>query len=332
MKIRGFVYTLLAFSMLFVACVDKGGDPAEQPNDNPIEQPNEVPDVVIDAQEFVGEYYGDINSPGAGCYVLILSDNELGQGGGMVANSVYYVLDVYSDIFDGKDTGYVMLPEGCYTLDKENTMAKGTIGSEYSYYVVTGELVVEKQVAFDSAELVVTPSSTTLTAVVEGVKHIVTFDGQATIEDKRVMDEKVTAAYAWAYYYSDNYSPGQSDNFLLYLSDIDNDFNQIPDASYYRLDLYSEIIDIEEGLALPYGTYTIDVENTHNPNTIAVADSMFLRVNESGTGYSDNAPITGGTVVVDKSGVTAELTIMGATHKVTFKGNVFVQDFSHSGF
>lgn len=328
MKIKSLIYTLLILSTLFVACAT--GD--ENKTTEPTQEPEEQTGVKVEAQEFVGEYYGDIYSPGAGCYVLILSDNEFAEGGGMVANAVYYVLDVYADIYDGKDTGYVVMPEGRYILDQENTLAKGTIGSEYSYYLVTGETVVDKRLAFDSAELVVTATSTTLTAMIEGVTHTVTFDGQATVEDKRIKDEKVTANYAWAYYYSDNYSRGVSDNFYLYLSDIDKDFNELPNASYYRLDLYSEIIDPAEGLAIPYGTYTVDTENSHKPYTIAVADSSFIRVNEQGNGYSDSAAITGGTVIVDKSGITAELIIMGATHKVSYRGIAEVGDFSNSGF
>ena len=328
MKIKGLIYLIFAISALFVACTESDKTTEKEP----VQKPEEQIDVKVEAQEFVGEYYGDIYSPEAGCYVLILSDNELAEGGGMVANSSYYVLDVYAELFDGKDTGYVLMPEGIYALDKENTLAKGTIGAEYSYYITTGETSVTQQLAFDSAELVVTATSATLTAVIAGVKHVVTFDGQATVEDKRIQDAKVTANYAWAYYYSDNYSRGISDNFYLYLSDIDKDFNELPNASYYRLDLYSEIIDPAEGLAIPYGTYVVDVDNTHQPYTVAVADSAFLRVNEYGNGYSDNAAITGGKVVVDRNGVTAELTIMGATHKVTFKGSVAVGDFSNSGF
>lgn len=330
MKIKSLFYSLLALSLSFASCADKGDDTPVQPSEKPSE---ETQSVVVEAEEFVGEYWGNAYTPDAGCYALVLSDNPFAEGGGMAANSSYYVLDVYADLYEGEDTGYVQMPEGTYTFDTANTMAKGTIAAEFSYYVTTTDININPVVSFESAELVVSATSATLTAVIQGVKHIVTFEGQATVEDKRVKDKVVKAQYAWAYYYGDFYSRGLSDNFYLFLSDIDDDYDCTPTASYYVLDLYSEIIDPTVSLEIPYGTYTLDNSNSRAPYTICVtSDSKYFTMNEYGNDFAESGSISGGTVVVDESGVTAELNIMGAKHKVTFKGFVNVGDYRSSIF
>lgn len=346
MKIKSLAYLFLVSAMLFGACTE-GGDnttinPGEQPSETPgedtegqpEEQPGDTPeDIVVKAKEFAGEYFGDAYTPDAGTYTLIFSDKKFEVGGGMTSFASYYILEVYADFYTGEDGGVIPMPEGTYTLDKEETMAKGTISWEYSTFYTTGSNIVIGQKSFDSAELVVTAEDATLTAVIDGVKHIVTYNGQADIVDKRPEDKEVTAQYAWAYYYADNYSKGLSDCFYLYLSDIDNDCNDLPNASYYALDLYSEIL--EEGttnLSIPYGTYRVDANCTREPNTIGFnTDTKYYVMNESGTGHADSGLITGGTVVIDESGITAKLEIMNImTHTVTFTGTIIVSDFSNS--
>ena len=335
MKFKSLAYLLLALSLSFPACTE-GDDnaitePVEKPEQKPEERPEEPQTIVVEAEEFVGEYVGAAYTPDAGCYALVFSSNTFAEGGGMVANSSYYLLEVYADLYDGKDTGYVQMPEGTYTLDKDGTMTKGSINAEFSYYMSTNDTEMNDLVAFDSAELVITATKATLTAVVQGVKHVVTFEGQATVADKRAKDKEVKAHYAWAYYYGDGFSRGVADNFYLFLSDIDDEFDYTPKASYYVLDLYSEIIDPAVSLAIPYGTYTFDASNSHAPYTIsATSDTYFFTMDEYGKNYTESGYITDGTIVVDESGITAELKIMGATHKVTFKGFVNVGDYRTS--
>lgn len=332
MKFKNLAYLLLALSLSFVACSEgKESDnqtPNEQPEDN-TEQPKE--NVVLEASDFVGEYYGDAFTQKSGSYTLILTDNGFLQGGGMMENSTYYILDVYGDFYEGERGGYVSMPVGTYTMDATNSMERGTIGQAYSYFITTDDTKISKQVKFDSAEIVVAPNEATLTAVVEGVKHIVTFNGQAAITDKRAEDRKFLANNAWVYFYGDHDSKGVADNYYLFFSDLDTEYGLLPNATYYRLDLFSEIVDKSNGLAIPYGTYIVDENNTRAPYTVTVEYSDFVKLNRSG-GAEESGKVMGGKVVVDENGITAELHIMGGVHTVTYYGYVPVGDYSGSFF
>ena len=216
-----------------------------------IPQPQPEFDVEFEAQVLTGEYYGDYYTPDAGNYYIFFSDYGFNEEGNLLTNSIYYQLDVYGALYEGEAVdGYIPLPEGTYTLDMNDTMALGTIGYSYSCYMKTNSTEIEVEVSFDAAELVVAADgSCVLTATIEGKKHKVTFAGTSTIEDKREVntgdeDVEMVAGAAFAYYYGDQYNPGVADNFYLFLSDkgVDADGWELPNATYYRFDLFSELV------------------------------------------------------------------------------------------
>lgn len=300
---------------------------------------NENDEVVFEAQILTGEYYGDYYTPDAGNYYIFFSDYGFTEDGNLLTNSIYYQLDLYGVLYDGEAVdGYIPLPEGTYTLDKNDTMAVGTIGYSYSCYMKTNSSEIEVEVYFDEAVLVVEEDgSCTLTAVVEGVKHIVTFNGESSIADRREVstggdDVEMVADYASATYYGDQYSPGVADNFYFFLSDkgFDADGWELPNATYYRFDLFSNIVNPEEGLAIPYGTYTID-NGSSEPFTIGAQYSAYYIMDSEGWDYAVSSAITSGTVSISEDGVVADLMIAGAHHVVTFSGDILVTDASSGG-
>ena len=300
---------------------------------------NENDEVVFEAQILTGEYYGDYYTPDAGNYYIFFSDYGFTEDGNLLTNSIYYQLDLYGVLYDGEAVdGYIPLPEGTYTLDKNDTMAVGTIGYSYSCYMKTNSSEIEVEVSFDAAELVVAADgSCSLTATIEGKKHKVTFAGTSTIEDKREVNTggdnvEMVAGYADATYYGDQYSPGVADNFYFFLSDkgFDADGWELPNATYYRFDLFSNIVNPEEGLAIPYGTYTID-NGSSEPFTIGAQYSAYYIMDAEGWDYAVSSAITSGTVTISEDGVVADLMIGGAHHVVTFSGDIFVTDASSGG-
>lgn len=302
---------------------------AEEPEDG----------VVFEAQILTGEYYGDYYTPDAGNYYIFFSDYGFDAEGSILTNSIYYQLDLYGELYEGEAVnGCIPLPAGTYTLDADDTMAVGTIGYSYSCYMKTNSSEIEVEASFDSAVLVVEEDgSCTLTAVVEGVKHIVTFNGESSIADRREVntggeDVELEASYASATYYGDQYSPGVADNFYFFLSDkgFDADGWELPNATYYRFDLYSEIINVEDGLAIPYGTYTID-SGSLEPFTIGKDYSAYYIMDAEGWDYAVSSGITSGTVTISEDGVVADLMIAGAHHVVTFSGDILVTDASSGG-
>lgn len=300
---------------------------------------NENDEVVFEAQILTGEYYGDYYTPDAGNYYIFFSDYGFSEEGSLLTNSIYYQLDLYGVLYDGEAVnGYIPLPEGTYTLDKNDTMAVGTIGYSYSCYMKTNSSEIEVEVSFDAAELVVAADgSCVLTATIEGKKHKVTFAGTSTIEDKREVNTggdnvEMEAGYADATYYGDQYSPGVADNFYFFLSDkgFDADGWELPNATYYRFDLFSNIVNPEEGLAIPYGTYTID-NGSSEPFTIGAQYSAYYIMDSEGWDYAVSSAITSGTVTISEDGVVADLMIAGAHHVVTFSGDILVTDASSGG-
>ena len=298
-----------------------------------------VNDVVFEAQILTGEYYGDYYTPNAGNYYIFFSDYGFDAEGSFLTNSIYYQLDLYGELYEGENVGgNVPLPAGTYTLDADDTMAVGTIGYSYSCYMKTNSSEIEVEASFDSAVLVVEEDgSCTLTAVVEGVKHIVTFNGESSIADRREVntggeDVDMEAGYAYATYYGDQYSPGVADNFYFFLSDkgFDADGWELPNATYYRFDLFSNIVNPEEGLAIPYGTYTID-NGSSEPFTIGAQYSAYYVMDSEGWDYAISSAITSGTVTISEDGVIADLMIAGAHHVVTFSGDILVTDASSGG-
>ena len=303
------------------------------------EAPAPTDEVVFEAQMLVGEYYADYYTPDAGNYYIFFTDYGFDEGGYVLANSTYYQLDLYGDFYEGEPNGdFVPLPAGTYTLDVNESMAKGTIGYSYSAYMRTNDSGYEVVAYFDAAELVVNEDgSCVLNAVVGGVKHTVTFSGEAQINDRREVssggeDKELEASYAYAYYYGDQYNPGVADNFYFFLSDmgLDADGWELPNATYYRFDLYSEVVDAENGLALPYGTYTID-NGSCDPYTIGSMYSAYYVMDAEGWDYVESAAPTSGTVVVDESGVTAHIMVNGAWHTVTYSGDITIYDSSQGG-
>lgn len=300
---------------------------------------SENDEVVFEAQILTGEYYGDYYTPDAGNYYIFFSDYGFTEDGNLLTNSIYYQLDLYGVLYDGEAVdGYIPLPEGTYTLDKNDTMAVGTIGYSYSCYMKTNSSEIEVEVSFDAAELVVAADgSCTLIATIEGKKHKVTFSGTSTIEDKREVNTggdnvEMEAGYADATYYGDQYSPGVADNFYFFLSDkgFDADGWELPNATYYRFDLFSNIVNPEEGLAIPYGTYTID-NGSSEPFTIGAQYSAYYIMDSEGWDYAVSSAITSGTVTISEDGVVADLMIGGANHIITFSGDITITDASSGG-
>lgn len=303
------------------------------------EVPEPTDEVVFEAQMFVGEYYGDYYAPNVGNYYVFLTDYGFDEEGYFLTNSVYYQLDLYSALYEGESVdGFVPIMPGTYTLDVNDTMAVGTIGYSYSGYLKTNNSAIEVDTTFDSAVLVIEEDgSCVLTAEIEGVKHTVTFDGEPLINDRREVstggeDVDMVAGYADAVYYGDQYNPGVADNFYFFLSDkgFDADGWELPNATYYRFDLFSNIVNPEEGLAIPYGTYTID-NGSSEPFTIGAQYSAYYIMDAEGWDYAVSSGITSGTVTISEDGVVADLMIAGAHHVVTFSGDILVTDASSGG-
>lgn len=332
MKSSYIIALLLAFSVAATSCDSDPKAPSKTPStpEQP-EQPNDPVDVEFVASYSSGAYYGDDYSPGVDCYFISLSDNGFDANGGAKPNTTYYRLDLYAPMYEGAWCEYMSLPEGEYHLDKENSYAAWTFAAESSSYVKTGESEVEKQLPFEEGVLVVTAELTTLTAVIEGKRHVVTFTGDHLIANTlaRPMESmELSVAHAYAKYYGDKFAPNKVDNFYLYLSDkgLDEYGFEQPGGAYYCFDIYIGVESVDDSLALPHGTYEWDAHDTLASGTISAYYTKYYLISDDGMGYTDARFIDRATLTVDQSGITAEVYFGEAKHLIRYDGAATIYD------
>lgn len=340
MKVKHLIFMVLALSLTLSACEPQAleednntenpqpdPDPDPQPDPDPDPQPD--PDTVyFEAHHSSGAYYGDQYSPGVDNYFISLSDNGFDANGYAQPNTTYYRLDLYAAKYNGEWQELMPLPLGEYQYDAENSFEEWTFAADYSGYVTTNDTDVSAQIEFESGKLVVEENRTTLTVVIEGKTHIVTFTGEhiiANVNPKPIGDNELKVEHAYALYYGDKFTPDTADNFYLYLSDkgLDEYGFECAGGTYYAFDLYTTLSD---DMTLPEGTYHWDANETLAPGTINRYYTKYYVWNEEGTGYSDSAYPTNATLTITKEGITAEVWFDEAKHTVTFEGSATIYE------
>ena len=283
------------------------------------------PVVRFEAKKLDGEYYGTKYSPNHN-FAIYLSDKGFEDGRYVVPNATYYALDLYVDEQPYIDeNGIMTIPAGTYTFDVNDSYKDKSIGYSYSEYMKINADATAYEVKdyFESAELVVTENTITLTAYVAGVKHIVTYTGKlqfysgvpVVIEDSTI--EAVD-------FYGEYYSMYGEHNYYVMLTDKGwtSSGGALADAYYFTLDLYgtAPTYDDEGWMIVPAGTYKLDIDNTMNPWTIGYDYSGGYKVNAEGTGYDWNEAFKDATVEVKADGLRMECEIAGATFVVVYNG------------
>ena len=293
---------------------------------NDLREAEEPKNVAFEAAMFECEY-SEMGGDAPASFFVVLSDNGLKEDGSVKANSTYYFIDIYAHNYDDMSDGFVTLPAGEYTFDTLNTFAAGTFTQLYSSYVEVGETENNSSSRyFEEATLLVNHEGITLTALIDGKEHTVTYTGSLDIpvELPEQQEAKVfVAEHAMANYMGDYYNPGVADNFQLILSDLgwDADGWELPNAAYYVFDLYAAVADGE--VAIPYGTYEFDLTSSCVPNTVDGAYTRYILLDEYAWDYVEEVYFDSGSVTVDANGITAELVDQnGLLHKVSFAGAV----------
>ena len=289
----------VATMILFSSCdKDSTSDP-EQDNT-----------VNFTAAKFTG---GHMTIGKSGFYMVALSDEE---------NVHSYVFTLYNKLGEIDDNGYVTIPSGTYT------QAEG--GENYSIaphseYIDKSEGAENSKTAkFTEATAVVSENKLVLTTVIEGVKHIVTYNGPLSMRaDLPEPDVDFVANYAYAYY-SGSTSEENVAKFKLFLSDTgrDEEGNVLPNGSYYRLTLCVDKLDPNAEIAIPAGRYEID--NSGSATGYAT-DAVYYKFGETASEVVDDDVISSGYLTVNEDGsieASLDMHSSGATHIVTFTGDV----------
>jgi hypothetical protein len=184
----------------------------------------------------------------------------------------------------------------------------------------------EIQNQFEDAELVVTEDSITLTAYIDGIKHIVTYSGDTMFfEGKKVEfegDEVLTPYLGMATYLGTQYSDNH--NYYFYLSDKGFDENGmlLPDGYYFKIDLFGvePVIDEEGYLHIPTGTYTLDDNGDNGAWEIGYQWSFCMKMKEQGGGYEFKENYESAVLEVKEDGMYGEIVIKSGLFAITFEG------------
>ena len=276
----------------------------------------------VTAQALNGYYYGEEYSPGSGNYWIILSEKPSTEG-----NNTFYRVDCYGALssLEWGEADMIPIAEGVYNFDANNSYAQGTFSAEYSAYWQTG---ADGNVTtndgngffFEGGKLTVTSTGMVLEARINGVDHIVTYEGVNELLDKRTppyfstLTEDLVVnlgdAAMVAVPYGDYYECGA---FNWMFNIIPNNESGI--GEYMMFDVNSNFTTEEEGFA---GTYSIIFSGEElGPNTCiygslyagAYLQGSWWYNSADGAEIGEMAPLGGGTfTVVDNGDSTVTFT------------------------
>lgn len=273
----------------------------------------------------VGDYYADQYTDSFNYYIC-LTNYGLSADGYPYAGGVYYMLDIYGVEPEIDTEGFLTIPAGTYNFELEPTFGEWTIANnEYSMYFAVNEDATDYlgRGAYESATLVVTASGLTLTAVIGGQTHTVTYAGAPSFfAGAPIEDDEVVATSLEGYYYGTEYS--STYNMGIYLSDLgyDEEGYAVAGGKYYELDIYTDVEPaiVDGYVVIPNGTYTFDATDSTAAWTIGNEYSNYFVVNSAGTAYEAEAKYDDAELVVTDEGMTLTATIQGSEHIVTYAG------------
>lgn len=248
----------------------------------------------------------------SGFYIVMLSDEE---------DIHSYIFTLYNKLGEVDENGNVAIPSGTYTLAAGGEDYSIAPHSQYTDKSEGAENT--KTVQFTEATAVVSENKLVLTAVIEGVKHVVTYNGSLSMRaDLPEPDVDFVANHAYAYYAATTSAENVAE-FKLFLSDIGRgeNGNILPNGSYYRLTLCVEKLDSNAEIAIPAGRYEI------GETSYAVGyatNAMYYKYGENASEAIESNVITSGYITVNEDGsIEASLDMSnGATHTITFTGDV----------
>ena len=138
-------------------------------------------------------------------------------------------------------------------------------------------------------------------------------------------DVTFTALCLDGYYYGEKYGDG-ADRYAFFLSDqgLNNGGQAYTNGTYYYIDCFSPV---NKSTSLPLGTYTFDSSNSGQPYTINSDNSQLILTGDS-VENTVSKYLTGAKMIVSANKIVLEVTIEGKVHKVTYMGDLSLEDVS----
>ena len=147
---------------------------------------NTMERVSVEANQLVGNYYGDNLAPGVGHYWIILSKDGFDDGN-VVANSEFFRLDILGPM--PSDMENIKIPDGTYTYyygsDREQFTIVDIGNTDYTW---VDENMEGWATPIESATLTVSGNRFELVAVAGMTEYTVTFEGEYSLGETVITD------------------------------------------------------------------------------------------------------------------------------------------------
>ena len=237
-----------------------------------------------------------------------------------------YMVSLYNQLGEVDENDNVTIPSGTYTCP--GSTDDYTISSFSMYVDMSGGAENMKTAEFTEPIVVVSENKIVLTTIIEGVTHVVTYNGALSmLADLPEPDVDFEAKYAYAYYTKSTSEDGVA-KFKLFLSDIGRDEygNVRPNGTYYRLTLSVDELDPKAEGAIPAGRYEVDEKSTEAG---FITDAVYYKFGEAVSDVVDDDFIDSGYLTVNEDGsieASFDMYFSGATHNITFSGKVEMLD------
>ena len=139
----------------------------------------------------------------------------------------------------------------------------------------------------------------------------------------------VTARYLDGEYYGDHFSPGVG-NYYIHISTrgFKDSGYALPNATYYRIDLYGKLYEGANGsrVPLPEGTYRLDKDNTCAAGTFSAEKSKCLVSDSYGYYFNYINDFEEGELEITNDKITLRVKVEGKTYIVTYDGDMLIDD------
>lgn len=302
--------TIFNLAIAFAATMILASSCNEEPTDAPVQDNT----VNFTATKFDG---GHMSLGKSGMYMVMLLNDD---------NTISYGFTLYNQLGEVDENGNVTIPSGTYTCP--GSTDDYTISSFSMYVDMSGGAENMKTAEFTEPIVVVSENKMVLTTVIEGVTHVVTYNGALSMPaDLPEPDVDFEAKYAYAYYTKSRSEDGVA-KFKLFLSDIGRDEygNVRPNGTYYRLTLSVDELDPKTEGTIPAGRYEVDETSTEAG---FITDAVYYKFGESVSDVVDDDFIDSGYLTVKEDGsieASFDMYFSGATHNITFSGKVEMLD------
>lgn len=110
---------------------------------------------------------------------LTLSDKGWNEYSNPAAGASFYHVSLWTEPVEVDDDGYVAIPVGTYPFNAEYAVALNTVLGRSSYFQSISEDGTEYAMYadFEDCEVVVAEDGITITAIIGGVEHVITYSG-----------------------------------------------------------------------------------------------------------------------------------------------------------